>query len=85
MGDIVQVFLESMETPEGDMLVSGQQAAQERRFRAVWKELEERMERKLPVKGAHCAARCWQLDIRHHGRSLRIVSRECHCQEVKVF
>lgn len=51
VGDIVQVFLESMETPEGDMLVSGQQAAQERRFRAVWKELEERMERKLPVKG----------------------------------
>ncbi len=51
MGDVVQVFLESVETPEGDMLVSGQQAAQERRFHALWKELQERMEQRKVVKG----------------------------------
>ncbi len=52
MGDVVQVFLESVETPEGDMFVSGQQAAQERRFRAVWKELEDRRAARKTVQGA---------------------------------
>lgn len=51
VGDVVQVFLESVETPEGDMLVSGQQAAQERRFRALWKELEDAQQARRPVKG----------------------------------
>jgi ribosomal protein S1 len=50
-GDIVQVYLEHEETPEGDMLVSGQQAAVRRRVRAVWKELQDRMEDGKPVKG----------------------------------
>lgn len=51
VGDIVQVFLESVETPEGDMLVSGQQAAQERRFQAIWNELEQRMKQRDKVQG----------------------------------
>ena len=51
VGDIVQVFLESVETPEGDMLVSGQQAAQERRFQAIWNELELRMKERGKVQG----------------------------------
>jgi hypothetical protein len=50
-GDIVQVYLEHEETPEGDMLVSGQQAAVRRRVRAVWKELQDRMQDQKPVKG----------------------------------
>lgn len=50
-GDIVQVYLEHEETPEGDMLVSGQQAAVRRRVRAVWKELQDRMQDGKPVKG----------------------------------
>ena len=55
----MQVFLESVETPEGDMLVSGQQAAQERRFQAIWNELEQRMKEREKVQGewpklAHC-------------------------------
>lgn len=50
-GDIVQVFLEHEETPEGDMLVSGQQAAVRRRVPAVWKELATRMETGKPVRG----------------------------------
>ena len=50
-GDIVQVYLEHEETPEGDMLVSGQQAAVRRRVRAVWKELQDRMIDGKPVKG----------------------------------
>ena len=50
-GDIVQVYLEHEETPEGDMLVSGQQAAVRRRVRAVWKELQDRMQDGRPVKG----------------------------------
>lgn len=62
MGDIVQVFLESMETPEGDMLVSGQQAALERRFRAVWQELAERMEQRRPVQGEPGFSLCSLVD-----------------------
>ena len=50
-GDTVQVFLEHEETPEGDMLVSGQQAAVKRRVRAVWKELQDRLHDGQPVKG----------------------------------
>ena len=50
-GDLVQVYLEHEETPEGDMLVSGQQAAVQRRVRAVWKELQERMRDGRTVKG----------------------------------
>ena len=51
IGDVVQVYLEHEETPEGDMLVSGQQAAKERRFQAVWKELRDRMQGGQGVKG----------------------------------
>jgi small subunit ribosomal protein S1 len=51
VGDVVQVFLERKETPEGDMLVSGQQAAVQRRVRAVWKELQNRMHNDKKVKG----------------------------------
>lgn len=50
-GDVVQVFLEHEETPEGDMLVSGQQAAVRRRSRAVWRELLDRLRDGQPVKG----------------------------------
>lgn len=50
-GDVVQVYLEYEETPEGDMLVSGQQAAVQRRKQAVWKELEERAKTGKTVKG----------------------------------
>lgn len=51
VGDVVQVFLERKETPEGDMLVSGQQAAVQRRVRAVWRELQNRMHNEIKVKG----------------------------------
>jgi len=47
----VQVYLEHEETPEGDMLVSGQQAAVRRRVRAVWRELQQRLIDGRPVKG----------------------------------
>lgn len=50
-GDVVQVYLEHEETPEGDMLVSGQQAAVRRRVRAVWRELQDRLRDGQPVKG----------------------------------
>ncbi len=50
-GDVLQVFLEDEETPEGGMWVSGQQAASNRRFQAVWKELERAMQSGRPVKG----------------------------------
>lgn len=50
-GDVVQVFLESVGTPEGDFLVSGVQAAVQRRMAAVWNELEERKARGELVKG----------------------------------
>lgn len=50
-GDTVQVFLESVETPEGDMLVTGQQAAVKRRVKAVWAELLQRLKDGKPVKG----------------------------------
>jgi hypothetical protein len=50
-GDVVQIYLEYEETPEGDMMVSGQQAATQRRLRAVWKELVERAKAGRPVKG----------------------------------
>ena len=48
---MVQVFLESVGTPEGDFLVSGVQAAVQRRMAAVWNELEERKARGELVKG----------------------------------
>lgn len=51
VGDTVQVYLEHEETPEGDMLVSGQQAAVRRRVRAVWRELQERLHDGKPIKG----------------------------------
>jgi ribosomal protein S1 len=51
VGDIVQVFLESVETPEGDMLVTGQESAVQRRTKAVWAELLERLKDGKPVKG----------------------------------
>ena len=51
VGDTVQVFLEEVETPEGDMLVTGQQAAVKRRVKAVWAELLERLKDGKPVKG----------------------------------
>ncbi|PRW60439.1 30S ribosomal S1 isoform A [Chlorella sorokiniana] len=50
-GDVVQVFLESAGTPEGDFLVSGVQAAVQRRMAAVWNELEEKQARGELVKG----------------------------------
>lgn len=50
-GDVVQVFLESVGTLEGDMLVSGVQAAAARRMAAVWNELEGRYKRGEMVKG----------------------------------
>jgi ribosomal protein S1 len=50
-GDVVQVYLEHAETPEGDMLVSGQQAAVKKRVSAVWHELEQAMRSGKPVKG----------------------------------
>jgi hypothetical protein len=50
-GDVLQVYLEHEETPEGDMLVSGQQAAVRRRVRAVWRELQDRLQDGKPVKG----------------------------------
>lgn len=50
-GDVLQVYLEHFESPEGDMLVSGQQAAVRRRVRAVWKELQNCMDDGRPVKG----------------------------------
>ena len=50
-GDLVQVYMEYEETPEGDMLVSGQQAAVRRRVRAVWRELLDRLKDGKPVKG----------------------------------
>ena len=57
MGDVVQVFLESAGSPEGDFLVSGVQAAVQRRLAAVWNELEERQQRGELVKGA-CGRAC---------------------------
>lgn len=51
VGDTVQVFLESVETPEGDMLVTGQESAVQRRTKAVWAELLERLKDGKPVKG----------------------------------
>ena len=50
-GDVVQVYLETIGTPEGDFLVSGVQAAVQRRMAAVWKELEDRKQRGELVKG----------------------------------
>jgi ribosomal protein S1 len=50
-GDVVQVYLEHEETPEGDMMVSGQQAAVKRRVKAVWKELAERQAAGKTVRG----------------------------------
>lgn len=47
-----QVYLESVGTPEGDFLVSGVQAAVQRRMAAVWNELEEKKARGEQVKGA---------------------------------
>lgn len=51
MGDVVQVYLESVGTPENDFLVSGVQAAVQRRLAAVWNELEAKKERGELVKG----------------------------------
>lgn len=51
VGDTVQVFLENVETPEGDMLVTGQESAVQRRTQAVWAELLERLKDGKPVKG----------------------------------
>lgn len=51
VGDTLQVFLESVETPEGEMLVTGQQAAVKKRTKAVWAELLERLKDGKPVKG----------------------------------
>lgn len=51
VGDSVQVFLESVETPEGEMLVTGQESAVQRRTKAVWAELLERLKDGKPVKG----------------------------------
>ena len=50
-GDTVQVFLESIETPEGDILIRGQETAVSRRGKAVWQELLERLKDGRPVKG----------------------------------
>ncbi|PSC74233.1 30S ribosomal S1 [Micractinium conductrix] len=50
-GDVVQVFLEAVGTPEGDFLVSGVQAAVQRRHAAVWNELEEKFAKGEVVKG----------------------------------
>lgn len=50
-GDTVQVFLESIETPEGDMLVTGQESAVQIRAQAIWAELLERLKDGKPVKG----------------------------------
>ena len=50
-GDTVQVFLESIETPEGNVLVRGQESAVSRRTKAVWQELLERLKDGKPVKG----------------------------------
>lgn len=50
-GDTVQVFLESIETPEGNVLVRGQESAISRRTKAVWQELLERLKDGKPVKG----------------------------------
>ena len=50
-GDTVRVFLESIETPEGDVLVRGQESAVSRRTKAVWQELLERLKDGRPVKG----------------------------------
>jgi len=43
--------LEHEESPEGDMLVSGQQAAVRKRVRTVWKELQTCMKEGKTVKG----------------------------------
>lgn len=51
VGDTVQVFLENIETPEGEMLVTGQESAVKRRTQAVWAELLERLKDGRPVKG----------------------------------
>jgi hypothetical protein len=51
VGDTVQVFLESIETPEGELLVTGQESAVSRRTKAVWGELLERLNDGRPVKG----------------------------------
>ena len=51
VGDTVQVFLESIETPEGNVLVRGQESAVSRRTKAVWQELLERLKDGKPVKG----------------------------------
>ena len=50
-GDIVEVLLEQLDTPDGSMLVSGPQAAVQQRFRAVWHELCQSFVEKRPVKG----------------------------------
>lgn len=50
-GDIVQVFLEYAETPDGSMLVSGRQAAVKQRIQAIWQELREYYEKGIAVKG----------------------------------
>lgn len=51
VGDTVQVFLESIETPEGNVLVRGQESAVSRRTKAVWQQLLERLKDGKPVKG----------------------------------
>lgn len=61
---MVQVFLESVGTLEGDMLVSGVQAAAARRMAAVWNELEGRYKRGEMVKGGAWLHDAWR---RNHG------------------
>lgn len=51
VGDVIKVFLEQKETPEGDALVISSQAAVRRRLQAVWHELDFRRRNNLPVKG----------------------------------
>jgi ribosomal protein S1 len=50
-GDIVKVFVEHQETPEGDMMVGSKQAVADVRARAVWNELESRMRSGQTVRG----------------------------------
>ena len=57
VGDMLRVYLDEDETPEGDSLVSGAAAASRLRVEAIWKELEARQRRGQTVKGEH-ARRC---------------------------
>ncbi|KAL6777304.1 MRPS1 [Auxenochlorella protothecoides x Auxenochlorella symbiontica] len=50
-GDVLQVYLEYVETPEGGPLVSGQAAAGQRRLASVWAELEARFREGRTVRG----------------------------------